>query len=138
MPLPPVSIADLAVCSRTAPASGGRLETDGGTGHAGQRPDYPLFSGDFLTDQWIEDPDEFTVKMQSLSYHRVHHRGEGPDTDPGREANRPTADGHLSHRQVPDYSLWRRMKVLAARGTDIGIAINPDTGNDRGIILRKP
>jgi hypothetical protein len=30
------------------------------------------------------------------------------------------------------------MKVLAASGAEISIVINPDTGNDRGIILRKP
>jgi predicted XRE-type DNA-binding protein len=34
-----------------------------------------------------------------------------------------------------DYSVWPLMKVLSALGADIGIVINPDSGNERGIIL---
>jgi predicted XRE-type DNA-binding protein len=94
-------------------------------------------SGDFLADQGIADPDEFRVKThlcntiasiieaKELTQKQAAELTDQQQTDISRIIN----------YRHDDYSVWRLMKVLSALGADIGIMINPDSGNERGIIL---
>lgn len=94
-------------------------------------------SGDFLADQGVQDPDEFRVKThlchaiatiietRSLTHALVAELTGWPQTDIARIIN----------SRHNGYSVWLLIKALAALGADVGIVINPDTDNDRGIIL---
>ncbi len=94
-------------------------------------------SGDFLADQGIADPDEFRVKThlcntiasiieaKELTQKQAAELTDQQQTDISRIIN----------YRHDDYSVWRLMKVLSSLGADIGIMIDPDSGNERGIIL---
>jgi predicted XRE-type DNA-binding protein len=94
-------------------------------------------SGNFLADRGVEDPDEFRVKS-----HLCHAIAAVIET---KGLTQALAAGLTGEQQIDiariinshhnDYSVWRLIKVLAALGADIGIVINPDSGNERGIIL---
>jgi predicted XRE-type DNA-binding protein len=94
-------------------------------------------SGDFLADQGIKDPDEFRVKSHLC--HTIASIVEARDLTQQQEADlteQKQADiSRIINSRHAEYSVWRLMKILAALGADVGIVVNPDSGNDRGIIL---
>lgn len=94
-------------------------------------------SGNFLADQGVADPDEFRVKS-----HLCHTIAGILDA----RGLTQTQVAHLAGEEQPDISkmvnsrhdkisVWRLMKVLTALGVDIGIMINVDSGNERGVIM---
>jgi predicted XRE-type DNA-binding protein len=94
-------------------------------------------SGDFLAGQGIEDPDEFRVKTHLCYAIATIIEAKGLTQSRAAEltGQQQTDISRIINSRHNDYSVWRLIKVLAALGADIGIVINPDSGNDRGIIL---
>jgi predicted XRE-type DNA-binding protein len=92
---------------------------------------------DFLLEQGVEDPDEFRVKSHLC--HVIASIVEGRELTQTHVADltgQKQADiSRIINYRHDDYSVWRLMKILSDLGADIGIMINPDSGNQRGIIL---
>ena len=94
-------------------------------------------SGDFLVDQGVKDPDEFRVKSHLC--HTIASIIEARDLTQQQVADmtdQKQADiSRIINSRHAEYSVWRLMKILSALGADIGIVVNPESGNERGIIL---
>jgi predicted XRE-type DNA-binding protein len=106
-----------------------QIETEDLTVHRG--------SGNFLADRGVEDPDEFRVKTHLC--HTIASIIETKSLTQKQAADltgqQQTDVSRIINYRHNEYSVWRLMKVLSALGADIGILINPQSGNERGIIL---
>jgi len=94
-------------------------------------------SGDFLADQGIADPDEFRVKSHLC--HEIATIAEQRGLTAaafGRLAGEAEQDAErMMNYRHDGYEVWRLIKLLCALGADVGIHVNRDSGNDKGIVL---
>jgi predicted XRE-type DNA-binding protein len=93
-------------------------------------------SGDFLADRGVKDPEEFRVM--------AHLCREIATTIENRKLTQEQAAvltglkqpdvSRIVNNRFQDLSVWKLLKVLSALGADVMIAVNPNSGEERGII----
>jgi predicted XRE-type DNA-binding protein len=94
-------------------------------------------SGNFLADHGIEDTEEFRVKAHlcHATASIIEDRRLTQDRAAEMTGLKQADVSRIVNSRFDDYSVWRLMKVLAALGSDILIAINPANEHEPGVIM---